>query len=97
MSQADFLNYYNDTINEIVNLYGESLTIDGNALDICTSLDEEVCLDDAYTEAIIDNIIYLANNDNTVKKNEYIRKSKNAYNRLWSRRARNMKFRRRHR
>ena len=95
ISQPDFLSYYNDTIGEIVNLYGEPLTLDGNSFEICESLYEEMCIDDAYAEAVADNIFYLADKNDSARKNEYIRKSKNAYNKLWSRHAGKLKFRRR--
>lgn len=95
ISQPDFLTYYNDTVSEIVNLYGEPLTLDGNPLEICESLYEEMCIDDAYADSVTDNILYLADTSNSARKSEFLRKSKNAFNRLWSRRARNLKFRRR--
>lgn len=97
LSQPDFLTYYNDTISEIVNLYGEPLTLDGCPLEICDSLFNEMCIDDAYADSVIDNILYLADTSNSTRKSEFLRKSKNAFNRLWCRRARNLKFRRRRR
>ena len=95
MSQHDFLSYYNDTINEIVNLYGENLTLDGKSFIPCDDLSSDMCINDAYFDAMVDNIVFLANPSDSQRKSEFLRKSKNAYNRIWSRHARTLKFVRR--
>lgn len=94
ISQPEFFTYYNDTIGELIDLYGEYLTLGSSARCEADNLDDSICVNEAYAEAIVDNIIALADatDDSTLRKNEFLRKSKKAYNRLWSKTARHCKL-----
>lgn len=90
ISQPEFFSYLNDTVGELVDLYGEKLTLNQSARIEADNLDDSLCVNEAYAEAIVDNIIALAGvtEDAGARKSEFVRKSKNAYNRLWSKIAR---------
>ena len=90
ISLPEFFSHYNDTIGELIALYGEALTIGKSARVEADSLTDTMCVFEDYAESIIDNIISLegSSEDSNYRKTEFIRKSKNAYKRLWSEKAR---------
>lgn len=94
ISQPEFFSYYNDTIGELIDLYGERLTLGEGTRVEADNLDDSICVSELYSESIVDNIIALAgvSDDASARKNEFIRKSRNAYNREWSKVARNGKI-----
>lgn len=96
ITQPEFLTYYNDSISELVNLYGDNFTLGENIKTEAEKLTDFMCVDSHYVEAIVDNIISLegSSDDSDFKKSEFLRKSKNAYLRLWNTKASGLTLRR---
>lgn len=87
IEQRRFLNYLNDTVNELMAMYNNFVINKGSEYTPITSLSEKDIVLPLYHEAIVDNIIFLVNGEES-RKNEFIRKSRNAFLKYWNDNAR---------
>ncbi len=96
IEQRRFFNYFEDTVNELQSLYGDFVFIKDKDYTPPTSLSdseyENVVLP-LYHNAIVDNILFLANAGETYKS-EFIRKSRDAYLTYWNDNAKGRRIRR---
>ena len=89
VEQRIFFNCFNDSANEIAELYGDMpyTAFGGNitAADIVPvkSLDDETVILPLYHNAIVDNILFLCGQGDTYK-GEFMRKSREAFIHYWS-------------
>lgn len=84
LDQRRFVNYLNDTQTEIVSLYGERIKLTAQDID---AIDDDVLLDEKFHPAIVDNILYLAGQDDKYKES-FLAKSHAAFLNLWNKNAR---------
>ena len=90
MSERDFIDNLNNTLNEMKSSCNLNST-DKNYLPIVYTINDNIDVDDRYTPAIIDNIIYIKSNNNEFKA-EFVRKMKEANNSIWNDNAKGRKF-----
>ena len=93
IEQRVFFNFYEDTVNELQSLYGDFVFIKDTNYTPPKSLTDENVVLPLYHNAIVDNILFLANNGETYKS-EFIRKSKDAYLKYWNDNAQGRRKRR---
>jgi hypothetical protein len=93
LEQRQFLNFFEDTVNELEAKFTGFVLSDGNVLTPPESINEDVNILDLYTSAIADNILFLAG-AGEIYKNEFLRKSHDAYLKYWSEDAKGRKLRR---
>lgn len=99
IEQRRFFNYLEDSVNELQALYGDFVFIEGKNIkdytppkSLVDSEYENIVLP-LYHNAIVDNILFLANAGETYK-GEFIRKSKDAYLKYWNDNAKGRRIRR---
>ena len=93
IEQRVFFNFFEDTVNELQSLYRDFVFIEGKEYTPPKSLTDDNVVLPLYHNAIVDNILYLANKGDEYK-GEFIRKSKDAYLKYWSYRAKSRRIRR---
>lgn len=93
IEQRKFFNYFEDTVNELQSLYRDFVFIKDKKYTPPKSLTEENVVLPLYHNSIVDNIIFLAGNEETYK-GEFIRKSRDAYLKYWIDNARGRRIRR---
>lgn len=94
IEQRKFFNYYDDSVNELISLYGERFTIEEEAFETPTTdlYGDNVVLP-LYHNAIVDNILFMISGESDYKS-EFVRKSKDAYLKYWNDRAKGVRQRR---
>lgn len=92
LDQRRFFNYFNDTVDELESLYSGFVFNDDTEFAPIKSLDDENVVLPLYSGAIVDNILFLAGRD--TYKGEFIRKSRDAYLKYWSDKAKGRKIKR---
>lgn len=93
IEQRRFFNYFDDTVTELQSMYsGFVFEKDTEYQPPETLLDKNVVLP-LYHNAIVDNILFLAGQNETYK-GEFIRKSKLAYLKYWNDNAKGRRIRR---
>lgn len=93
IEQRLFFNYFEDTVNELQSLYRDFVFIEDEEYTPPTSLADENVVLPLYHNAIVDNILFLANAGETYKS-EFIRKSKDAFLKYWNDNAKGRRIRR---
>ena len=83
IEQRKFFNYFEDTVNELQSLYRDFVFIKDKKYTPPKSLTEENVVLPLYHNSIVDNIVFLAGNEETYK-GEFIRKSRDAYLKYWT-------------
>ena len=93
MEQRVFFNHFNDTVDELVALY-HGFVFEKNAnYQPIESVNANVPVLPLYASAIVDNILFLAGADNReLLKNEFLRKSHDAYLVYWNENAKGRKI-----
>ncbi len=96
IEQRRFFNYFEDTVNELQSLYsdfGDFVFIEGKEYTPPKSLNADNVVLPLYHNSIVDNILFLATNEETYK-GEFIRKSDDAYKKYWNMNAKGRRKRR---
>ena len=93
IEQRKFFNYFEDTVNELQSLYRDFVFIKDKKYTPPKSLTEENVVLPLYHNSIVDNIVFLAGNEETYK-GEFIRKSRDAYLKYWTDNAKGRRKRR---
>lgn len=95
LEQRRFFNFFNDTVAELEALYPDLLFKEGVHFTPVHDLSDENVVLPLYTPAIVDNILYLCGYDQQgILKQEFTRKSRNAYVHYWKNHAHNRRVRR---
>lgn len=95
VEQRIFLNHYDDSVNELISMYGDNFVLVDDAEHETPTTDiygDSVVLP-LYHNAIIDNILFMVSNEANYKS-EFVRKSKDAYLNIWNNRAKGRRQRR---
>ncbi len=84
ISQNEFVTYFNETVGELENTYGGAYVLLPEVIfaESIVSIDGEVSVDGRYTNAITDNILYLATGAADYK-NAYQSHAQDAYLDRW--------------
>ena len=93
IEQRVFFNFFEDTVNELQSLYRDFVFIKDTEYTPPESLTDENVVLPLYHNAIVDNILFLANKGEAYK-GEFIRKSKDAYLKYWNDNAKGRRKRR---
>ena len=93
IEQRVFLNFFADSVNELQSLYGDFVFIQDKEYTPPKTLTDANVVLPLYHNAIVDNILFLANKGE-VYKNEFIRKSRDAYLKYWNDNAQGRRRRR---
>lgn len=83
MEQRRFFNYFEDTVNELMAMCSDFVIEKGSKYTPPKALNEKNVVLPLYHGAIVDNIIFLSNGEETYKS-EFIRKSRNAFLKYWN-------------
>lgn len=89
LEQRRFFNYYNDTVAELFAKYPLFTLKEGGSYEPVKSMNDDYQVRDLYIPAIVDNILYLAGQDESggVLKQEFIRKAQDAFLNYWNKTA----------
>jgi len=82
MEQRRFFNYFEDTVNELLSMYPGFVCSKGTEYQPPKALTDENVVLPLYHNAIVDNILFLAGGEDTLKS-EFLRKSRDAYLKYW--------------
>ena len=93
IEQRRFFNYFEDTVNELQSLYRDFVFIKDKEYTPPESLTDENVVLPLYHNAIVDNILFLANAGDAYKS-EFIRKSRDAFHKYWYDDAKGRRIRR---
>lgn len=83
LEQRRFLNFFDDTVNEMSSIYCRFLFDSEAEYTPPKKLSDSVQVLPLYHNAVVDNILFLSGQDE-VYKSEFLRKSKNAYLKYWN-------------
>ena len=93
IEQRRFFNFFEDTVNELQSLYpGFVIEADTEYVPPEALTDENV-VKPLYHNSIVDNIVFLAGGEET-HKNEFLRKSRDAWLKYWNDNAKGRKMKR---
>ena len=93
IEQRVFFNFFEDSVNELWSLYGDFIFIEAKEYAPPERLTDENVVLPLYHNAIVDNILFLADKGEQYK-GEFIRKSKDAYLKYWRDNAKGRRIRR---
>lgn len=95
VEQRIFLNHYDDSVNELISMYGDNFVLidDAEYETPTTDIYGDSVVLPLYHNAIIDNILFMVSNEANYKS-EFVRKSKDAYLNIWNDRAKGRRQRR---
>ena len=93
LEQRRFFNYFNDTVNELIALYGGFVLDSEEEYTPLKSLSDDIGVLPLYYPAIVDNILFLGTKEE-VYKTEFIRKSRTAYLKYWTDNAKGKRVKR---
>lgn len=93
LEQRRFFNYFNDTVDELCTLYSGFVIESEGEYTPPKTLSDDVKVLPLYHNAIVDNILYYAGQEETLKS-EFLRKSRNAYLKYWNDDAKGRRMRR---
>lgn len=84
LEERRFFNYIEDTTRELMSMYGKFVLEEGiKEFTPPETMADEFPIRPLYTPAYVDNIVYLATGNETMKS-EFLRKSRDAYHKYWS-------------
>jgi hypothetical protein len=93
IEQRVFFNFFEDTVNELESLFGDFVFIKDKKYTPPESLTDDIVVHPLYHNAIVDNILFLANAGEALK-GEFLRKAKAAYLKYWNDNAKGRRKRR---
>lgn len=93
LEQRRFFNYFNDTVNELNTLYDGFVLETKGEYTPPQDLSDSVQVLPLYHNAIVDNILFLAGQNETYK-GEFVRKSRLAYLKYWNDNAKGRRVKR---
>ena len=93
LEQRRFFNHFNDTVCELISLYGDSVLAAKGEYTPPKTLSDDVGVLPIYPNAIVDNILFLAGGEDLLK-NECLRKSELAHLKYWNDNAKGRRMRR---
>ena len=93
IEQRRFFSYFDDTVKELQALYDGYVFVDNAEYTKPTDLFDDNVVLPLYHNAIVDNILYSISGDANYK-NEFLRKSHEAYRKYWNDRAKGVRQRR---
>lgn len=91
--QRKFFNYFNDTVDELVALYGNTVIMSQKRYKETTDLEDDNVVQPLYHNSMVDNILFNLTNEPNYKS-EFLRKSREAWLKYWNERANGKKQRR---
>lgn len=91
LEQRRFFNYFNDSSEELLSLYGNFALEKDVPYKAPESLSDNIAVRALYHTAIVDNILFLAGQGDAYKS-EFLRKAHNAYLKYWNENARGRKL-----
>ena len=83
LEQRRFLNYLEDTVEELWAMFGGFVFCEDKEYAAPQTLSEDLAVLPLYHGAIVDNIVFLAGGEEG-RKSEFIRKSHEAYLKYWN-------------
>lgn len=94
IEQRKFFNYFDDSVNELIATFGDLVIAENKTFETpTTDLYSDNVVLPLYHNAIVDNILFMISEDANYK-NEFIRKSKDAYLKYWNDKAKGVRQRR---
>lgn len=90
-SQPKFLSYLYTTMQLLVAKYSNRYVTGGVPITRPDTLDTEIPVDDAYFNAIVDNIAYMVSG-NEDRKVDYVEEADNAYRNVYGKKHRRAQF-----
>lgn len=90
LEQRRFFNYFEDTVAELQSLYSGFVFEKDTEYQPPKTLSDPNVVRPLYHGAIVDNIVFLAGGDDTLKS-EFLRKSRDAYLKYWNDNAKGKK------
>lgn len=91
IEQRRFFNYFEDTVNELQSMYSGFVFEKDTEYQPPKALSDDNVVLPLYHNSIVDNIIFLAGNEE-FRKSEFIRKSREAYLKYWNDNAKGRKI-----
>lgn len=91
IEQRRFFNYLEDTVAELSSMYSGFVFEKDTEFEPPKALSDDMAVLPLYTDAIVDNIIFLATGEET-RKSEFMRKSRAAYLKYWNDNAKGRKI-----
>ena len=91
--QRKFFNYFNDTVSELVSLYGDSVITSQKRNKEIIDLTDDNVVQPLYHNSMVDNILFYLTKKQEYK-GEFIRKSREAWLKYWNDRANGKRQRR---
>lgn len=98
IEQRRFFNYYEDSVNELLSMYGD-IVLNAAVVDekgnfsLPENLSDEGVVLPLYNNAIVDNILFLAGQGEAYKS-EFIRKAQATYLKYWNDNAKGKRVKR---
>lgn len=83
IEQRRFFNWFEDSANELISMYGKFATVPESEYIQPASFEDKNLIRPLYYDAIVENILFLAGAGNE-HKSEFIRKSRDAYLKYWN-------------
>lgn len=93
IEQRRFFNYFEDTVTELSSMYSGFVFEEDTEFEPPKALSDDNVVLPLYTDAIVDNIIFLVTGEET-RKSEFMRKSRAAYLKYWNDNAKGKKMKR---
>lgn len=81
LSPKEFVAYFNDTVTELITMFGDKYVCDGEYTEL-VSVNDGSNVYDMYSDAIVNNIIFLKTG-NTDRKTDFLYKANKAYQYYW--------------
>lgn len=91
IEQRRFFNYFEDTVKELMSMYSGFVFEKDTEYQPPKALSVENVVLPLYHNSIVDNILFLAGGEATYK-NEFLRKSRDAYLKYWNDNAKGRKI-----
>lgn len=91
IEQRRFFNYFDDTVTELQSMYSGFVFEKDTEYQPPEALSDKNAVRPLYHGAIVDNIIFLASNEEA-RKAEFMRKSREAYLKYWNDNAKGKKI-----
>lgn len=93
IEQRRFFNCFEDTVTELSSMYSGFVFEKDTEFEPPKALSDDNVVLPLYTDAIVDNIIFLVTGEET-RKSEFMRKSRAAYLKYWNDNAKGKKMKR---
>lgn len=90
-TQPKFLSYLHITVQLLLSKYGDRYVVGDSAYIKPVSMDTNIAVEDAYFNAIVDNIAFMVSRDEN-RKVDYVAEADDAYRSVWTQRHKKAKF-----